>query len=522
MSGFPADNTAFALALMPTERYAVRRAQKDQELLYQQALAQQAAADNQQMQQQVAMMQQTEQAILAQPFLGKDKVALNQWWNGKKKELAAKIENDYKGDAKRFLSSEGRSTVQDLSNEFLGSELYTRGSNNTKNFLLAQEALKKGEYVIGEYGANGKYQSGIQSMADFINGKSDSFSFRGSYKEVPTAKMIDHFSKMDNPYNKFDRSATVPRREIEAWIRANSTPEVANDLIARGYADVPISYKRYSIQDEMNFNSDEALKAQRLNLMQSQIGLNAQRSVLNQQKIAENAQNAADSQGSGGGAAWFTKYKGTPLAPVQEVFKPNKNEDYSISTLGTTLADYSQDGQLKFTERNVLTDTGKSYVRNKAGIGDKGGTVSEAILTKNGGHVLKLGQVPHVVESVDGNIYLPTADIQSVPNGIEQRKRGDGFTKATLRVPKSAADALGLYNDNWWIFPNTDTDKGRGIYTEDKKTGDLIFKDVLIPLPGIYYDQEFNRLMLKNSMGQKAANEYSDTGSGVTMDELAY
>jgi len=401
--------------------------------------------------------------------------------------------------------------VQEIANEFVASDVFKSGRNNVQNLALAQEALKKGEYVIGGYGGDGHYRSGLQLMSDFINGQSDGFQFRGSYKDVPTKQMIEHFGKMDNPYNKFDRTATVPRMEVENWIRGNATPEVAQDLIARGYADTPISYKRYSLQDESEYNADMLNKQMRYGLGLQQSALNQQRGLINQMKINEKSQENAALSSDG---PWFDRNNGTPRVGFAADFKPNKDEDYMINSLGVKLSDYNQGGQLTFTRYNTLHDTAKSYVRNKAGIGAKGGTAQEAIILKNGGHVLNLANIPHVVDSVDGDIYLPNAD----KGNSGRRNRGDGFTKATIRIPKSGADALGLYNDHWWKL--SDTDKGRGLYTEDPKTGDLIFKDVYIPLKGIYFDQEFNRLMLKNSMGQKAANDLMDSSGGVDFESF--
>lgn len=510
------DNTPFLAALMPRDRWAVRSAQKDQELMYQQVLQQQSAMNLQQTQQQVAAMQQAQAELYKLPFMGRDNMAKTQWLNQKFSDLAKKIEKDYGNNPEKFLETEAPFIIKEIQNEFLASPIYKRGIQNLNNYTLAQSALSKGEYIVGGRDANGAYRSGRQMLADYINGNADTFVFGGSYKEPPLRDMIEYFGKQDNPYNKYDRNARVPRSEIENYIRSSATPEIAEDLIARGYADVPISYKRYSIQDEQNYNADLALKDMRYRTGQQQMGLNQQRSILNQQKIAENAKELQADSASGG--TWFSEYRGTKPAPIKEVFRPVQGENYNIASLNANLKDFAPNGQIELTRRDVLTNTGKTYVRNKAGIGAKGGTAQDVIIPKNGGHVVNLSDVPHMVTEVDGNIYLPNGDIM---NARGDRRTGHGFTKATIRIPKSAADAKGLYNENWWIIPDTDTEKGRGILMEDKKTGDFILKDVYLPLYGIYNDAEFNRLMLKGSMGQKRANELSDADSGgVDINEM--
>jgi len=285
---FPSDFTPFAQAFMPTERWAVRRAEKDQNLAYQQGIAQMEMQKQAQNELLIRQQMELEKRMNAIPFEGPDIRKRNQFRDEQMRKLAKRIETDYMGDASKFLKAEGQLSVEERWSEFLGSDVYKTGMNNARNLALALQATQKGELLVGSMDEKGKYTPGETEMAEFYMGKRDRFNFRSSYK-ADTGKIYDYFGKQDNPANKYDAAATVPQQDIVNYIRGNHDPLVAADMIARNYVPSNVPYKRYSIQDAMKFNMDMAKDKQTMAYQGQQMELSRLRGQKSQNELSGGA-----------------------------------------------------------------------------------------------------------------------------------------------------------------------------------------------------------------------------------------
>ena len=491
---FPSDFTPFAQAFMPTQRWAVRRAEKDQNLAYQQGMAQLEMQKQAQNELLIRQQQELERRMNALPFEGPDIRKRNQFRDEQMKKLAKRIETDYMGDASKFLKAEGQLSVEERWNEFLGSEVFKTGINNARNLALAMQASQKGELLVGSMDEKGKYTPGETEMAEFYNGKRDRFNFRSSYK-ADTGKIYDYFGKQDNPANKYDASATVPQQDIINYIRGNHDPLVAADMIARNYVPSNVPYKRYSLQDALKFNMDMSRDNQTMAYQRQQMEL----SKLRGQKLQNEMGGGAD----GSGRTWTDIAIGGATATQKTAFTPKEGEDYTISTLGKKLTDYAGNGTLEFMRIGIPNEPMQKAVRSLSGVSE-GGRVSEMIFADNGGYVLPLSKVPHRVISVEGNIYAPPSEL----NRFKQGGRSDGFVKVRIGLSEDAAEQLDLYDTD---FFNEDTAKGRGKYTRNPENSSEMIFEGYVPVRGMITNELLNLYGTKGAMGQKyTTEEFSD------------
>lgn len=490
---FPSDFTPFAQAFMPTQRWAVRRAEKDQNLAYQQGMAQLEMQKQAQNELLIRQQMELERRMNALPFEGPDIRKRNQFRDEQMKKLAKRIETDYMGDASKFLKAEGQLSVEERWNEFLGSEVFKTGINNARNLALAMQASQKGELLVGSMDADGKYTPGETEMAEFYNGKRDRFNFRSSYK-ADTGKIYDYFGKQDNPANKYDASATVPQQDIINYIRGNHDPLVAADMIARNYVPSNVPYKRYSLQDALKFDID--MGKDRID-----IAYKLQQGQLNQlrgQKLQSEMNGGAD--GSGRTGMDIAIAGATSEQKSRFVSKPGEN--YTIGTLDRKLTDYVNSfGELDFMRMGLPADVMQKAVKNLSGV-EVGGKVSEMIFADNGGYVLPLSKVPHRVISVNGNIYAPKQELVA----RSEKKLANGFVKVKIGLSEDAAEDLKLYNDNTILW-DTDTEKGRGKYTRNPENSKELIFEGYVPVRGMLSNQMLDMFFTKNAMGQKYATD---------------
>lgn len=486
------DSTPFIQALLPRERWAVRRAEKDQNLNLAQMQTQLAMQQQAQEQQAIAQQMQVDQLIQQLPLQGPDKKRLVQFREQQRQKLSKYIQENYKNPAE-FLRAEGPTAAQQQLAEIQNSDVFINGITNSQHIALAMEARKKGEYLVGEMGQDGTYTAGEQQLADFYAGKRDSFRFSRSYKP-DTSKVYEYFGKQDNPLNKFDNSAFVPQAEVVNFLRSQNDPIVIADMAARNMIPGQVSYKRYSIQDAMKFNTDMAKDNIDMQAKKQAMGLNN----LKAQKL----QNELSGGGGTGGLTFMNLSAGSALVSERTAFTPKPGEDYTLQTTGKSLTSYAGNGVLEFSKLGMPTKAIQDGVKALSGI-QEGGSVGELVFPYNGGGIMRLNQVPNRVVSIDGNVYAPSEELANYRSGMAS----DGFLKVKVAVSEKDADKLGMYNDNaiWW---DTDTEKGRGKYTRDPKTNELIFEGY-VPSKGLINNPLLDLLGTKNMMGTKYADDYA-------------
>lgn len=486
------DAVPFAQAMMPTQRWSLRRAEKDQNLAYQQAQTQFAQQDQMKQQALIEQQAQVDDLIMKLPLESPDKRRLMKFRNKQRAELSRYIHENYK-TPREFLLAEGPLSTQDQMSKLLASDEYLNGVANSQQVALAMEARRKGEYLVGGLDDKGAYRSGEQQMADYYAGKQDHYRFIKSYKP-DTTKVYEHFGKQDNPLNKYDNNAYVPQAEVLNFLRSSNDPLIVADMQARNYIPSKVPYKRYSLQDALKFNMDMEKDRIDIAYKQQSMGLSSLR--------AQKLQNELSGSVDGSGRTWMDIATGGATVADKKVFTPQEGEDYTISTIGKKLSDYAANGTLEFMRIGVPNDTMQKAVKGLSGV-TEGGSVPEMIFPDNGGFVLRLNQVPNRVVSVEGNIYAPPTELDAFKKG----GRADGFVKARIAVSEDAAHQLGLYNTTLW---DTDTKKGRGKYTRDDKTNDMIFEGY-VPVRGMITNELLDLYGTKGALGGKYTTEaFSD------------
>ena len=514
-SGYNSNAVALYEALKPRTNYAQLRASKDQELAMQAQLTAMSQQEQQIAQQQALNVENAKNQINSLPFMGIDASNKSKWMNEYKKQVEEKIKKDYNGDARSFFDAEGASISQKILSDFQNSDVYKRGKQNLTNISMALDAQKNGHNIIGGIDSNGKYRTGESMMSDFMAGKLESFNWSGSYKNDIGNSMLEHFSKLDNPINKFGFD-TVPLQEKAAFLSAKygNDPLVLADYNARGGLNTPIPYKRYSLTDAQEYQDkrDERLldrnikianEARKQQMFPYQVASEQANLTLKQQKIAEN-----NGQSDSTSPSFYDKVIGNMQLENRYEFKPAQGVNTQIKTLGLDLNDYSENGVLNVNKASIPQKNVQSAVASLAGFNGKDGQIKEGIVLQNGGGVIDFSKIPHTVVSVDGNFYSFGKQINRSSSGKVTNIDGNAFTKATIRLTEDEAKAAGLIEGTIW---DSSTQLGAGM--KEVKEGGMIVKDnglefeVLVPIKGLFKDKLIQQSLQGSFETKKVATE---------------
>lgn len=507
-------------ALMPRDNWAARSAERDRSL-------QLGAYRTAQKEQEVLLEQQaaaqTEEFLTAArslSFMGRDVQKLGAHVKGEEKQLLKRLQEDYGGNYKKFWMAEGQQWMAGAAERLKQSPFYQQATQNRQNILAAQEARKKGEFIVGNRAPTGAgYQTGEQQLQDFLNGKADTYSFNGSYKPEDDLKPLrEQYAPGKFPW---ERVAIDEDTKLNSLIDTHGE-QLGLDKYYRQHQGTQVFYKTDPITKMYDFQRDQGryqmdigrfgMEQTRLNrdgvrlnmAVQDQSDqrlLRGQQATLNNLKIKK-----ATNELSGAGIDGKTfDYKAfaegatdeLTIAPDAEGSKKLPLSGIDLSGVrrlrGTTLFEGLPD---IFLQQMGVTKTKTGY---------EGGTVKEGFIDSNGVYPIDLSKSRYQTVAVDPKVFI---DPRRIDAGNQRLQRGTkGFTRMTIQfATKEDAINAGVFS-NWKVGS---VPKGAvGAY--DKATRQLTFYGNIGDVDRASNPNLINAA-IKAQQGQKVANE--DYGSG--------
>lgn len=491
---------------------------KNQELQY--ALVKEERS-RQELSEQQARIQQQQDTIAQMrnlPFEEPDRVRINKWVDSRLKDLSKHIAENYPQSPEQFYQAEGEMWLKNTLSDLTSSDLYSMGRRNTEYVAMAREAMKKSEDLVGTFDQNGNYISAESQLLNYMNGKSPTYEFKGSYK--PDTKAIyDYFGKMDNPNgSKFDRNAYVPDQEVQNMAISTMGGAKGMDMYHKYLRGRQVPYKRYSLEDQKLFNTDIANKN---SMMQSR---SANTAIARERlQLARDKQNKTDDIPL---TTAFKKIIGNPLgATTFEPFKGDANQ--RIDALGgTPVSDLMVPGPngavgLQFNKYSGLTignDVAKS-----SGI-TKGAQLNQVIVPGANGGLANFGTIKHTIVKRDPNVYIDQPEAVRSTNGDVMPKRA--FSKVTIRIDQQTAEQNSLFDDDGWGWSkkNEQLGVGKAARIVTRKTDGKEFKDlemdVYVPLSGFFENTDAQIRANKTFYGQKESNEIQESSFSTPYDNF--
>jgi len=527
----PAGNAGLIGAVAnPYDNWAARSAARQEALQLQGVLTAEKEQEALQQQQAAAQMDSFLAATKALPFMGRDVQKIHNHLKGEEQQLLTRLHDDYQGDVRKWYAAEGPAWEQGVITRLTQSPLYQQATLNRQNVLAAQEAVKKGEYLVGHQApTQSGYATGEQQLQDFLSGRADTFDFRGSYKPDDDLKSI--------------REEYAPG--VPSWIPTKASEDVklnrliqlhgqekGMDMYLRHYKDSDVLYKYDPAQKAIEF----AMQQGRYQMDQ---GRYVREGVLANDRLKTNAVTRKLSQ------AHIDKLN-------RESWSENPNETFDYTLLGKgsthqlTIAPDSQEGKklpvsgidLAKTRRLVgttLFGNLSDAVAQQIGLGPKQetdlyydsafgsnkvrvqhygkGNVKEGFIDANGVHPIDLSHSDYVTTGFEPVLFMNPRNIESgylakdakgktisVPNHL--KRDTNGFVKMTIRF-KSKDDAAKA-----GVFSNTtigSVPKG-AIGAYNKETRELTFYGNIGHIDRGSNPNLTNQ-MIKLQQGQKQANE---------------
>lgn len=504
------NTSAIFRAAVPQRSYAQLSAMKDRQLQMAAIQEERARIAQQENKAQIDLKEETLNKIRTLPFESPDKQRIGMWVREKQKELAKHLEKNYAGNEGEFFKTELSSWLKNMTGELYNSDLFAAATSNKENVYMAKQAIAKNENLVGSFDEKGGYRSAEQKLLDFMQGKSATFQFGGSYK--PDGQFVyDHFGKQDNPYgSKYDMNAVVPEKDVLNVVTSRMGDAAGRDMFYRMFQGRSVPYKRYSIEDRQMFNLDVANKQSTMDARR-QANARGWAALDIQRRKADAADKDREQYDTGIQSIIENPVGTTPYMPI------TASPSQKLQTIGKTIGQIASSGKspgarnfeqlsgiplannngLQFTEISGVTlgDYHTKYANLT-----KTGKVKEGILAD--GTVLDLSKIPHKVAGVNPSLFIDTAE----SSRIAEQTRVKGRTEFPDHEFRKAS-----------VFIKTSDVKKNSIDITDAKPhnekgveGYLI--DIMTPSQGFFRSKEVQNLVNKKFFGQKRANEITDQG----------
>ena len=499
----------------PRENFAARQAARQEALQLQNILStqqQQEVADEQAA---AAALEQQLAAERALPFFGKDRQNLASHVKGEEKQVFERLRDNYAGDARRWFAAEGQSWMAGAAARLQKAPFYQNATQNRAAVLAAQQAITEGKHIVGTAAADG-YRSGEQHLQDFLEGKSDSFSFKGSYKPDDDLKEFrDRFA----PGRLEHERVAVSEEEKLAHLINKYGQEGGQDRYYRQYRMVPTYYKSSSLNAAIKFGQDNA----RFGMEQGRFGMeqgrfrmqqedqSRQRELFGLQKQGlklSNAKKAQELSGDGAnGLPFDTDFFLYPTAKLDLRHEAGvkKQLPYSGTDISRvrTLA-----GRTLFGDAVQPIAQQLGLQRTKDGTYTSG-NIREAFSPDNGTGVFDLSKSQFTVQSIEPTLFYDPVDV--TPAGLSPAGV-NGYVRVKVQFNSDAsATAAGLYNERWGWLPDGSTKAGTGNYVPNNDDNPANSRTATLMVPIGKVDAQHNKPLMKaiqkETMGVSAANK---------------
>ena len=508
----PATNESGLLGVLaqPRENWSARSAARQEELQLQnilttqktQAVAEEMAA--------AAALEQQLAAERALPFFGKDLQNLSAHVKNDERQVFERLRNNYSGDARRWFAAEGQSWMAGAAARLQQAPWYQKAVQNRASVLAAKQAIEKGEYVVGTAATDG-YRSGEQNLQDFLEGKADTFNYKGAYKPEDDLKEL---REMFAPGRYEHERVAVSEEEKIAHLINKYGQEGGADRYYRQHKNVPTYFRSSGLNGAIKFGQDNA----RFGMEQGRFGMeqgrfrmqeedqSRERQLFGLQKQGlqlSNAKKAQDLTGGGGenGMPFDYSLFANPDTKVALKNDATGNKRFSngvdfskVTTLaGATL---QGNGDEILARHLGLQRTKDGYV----------GRFKDGYIPSNGGHVVNLEKSNYTIQGLESKVYYDPKDLGTNSN---ERKPLKGYAKVTLKFSTPYdAEKAGVYDPNrvWGgtkptsIF-DSETRAGVGTYDPETQTATM-FVDAS-DIRGV----NLQKALQKSQMGTKESNE---------------
>lgn len=498
-------------AFRPVNNTAAKMAAKDRELQLLGYVEEQERQKTARTAQQIQLQQQWQSEIDALEFESPDKQRLKSLFIQKEKDIKDRIKKQYGGDWRKFLDAEAATSAQRAQREVLSSDVFITAKSNKENVALAKKAILDGKNLIGGIDPkSGLYRYAEQDLEAFQSGASLTFEYKGAYDPKEGAKVQEYFSKMSNPFGKFNNEIGVP--EVEKLLGAKRMIGDAGgeDYYYRSLANKPMYYKRESPEELQKFNMDLAKSAASIASSKASVAntYSSMQSRSFRDSLALQKFELEKADSVSGGSRFIDDVANIPNNVTKTYhFTPNSSDvSKNLTTFGrgVTLndiasSDVSGNPQLNFFE--LAAPVSGDLISKAAGTYGKSAKVKEVILPTKGGAVLNLEGIPHeIIENSSSKFYMD----QNTYGG----SRDKGFQEATIRIKKGDLGKTGLVDKG--LIWNSKTRLGLDD-TNVKDYGKYMDVKVLVPFR---YTPVLDRELNKSVKGQKTANEASYSESG--------
>ncbi|PRY29799.1 hypothetical protein CLV58_12561 [Spirosoma oryzae] len=227
----PGMQSSLALALMPTDNFAQKRADAAATFQYAQYANQLAEQDAAQKDKALADTQATLDAIDKQGLLQTDTRRLNAMYTERwRKQIEDEIKNNYGGDIVRFQRERQPYLVKSFLSQLQNAPEFADALENKVAYAQIKDAQAKGKLLIGNTD---------QDWRDYQEGRLTRLPFRGAY-DAPK-EGFDYFDKNVHPtapYGTRDGKAIEVSQQdlLNHLLSQGMTPQQATDYVGKlGY-----------------------------------------------------------------------------------------------------------------------------------------------------------------------------------------------------------------------------------------------------------------------------------------------
>jgi hypothetical protein len=497
----------------------MRSAQRQEAVQLQGILTQQKEIEVRQEQQAAAALEQQLAAERALPFFGKDLLNLSAHVRGEEKQLFERLRDNYAGDTRRWYAAEGQSWMAGAAARLQKAPFYQQATQNRAAVLAAQQAITEGKHIVGTTAADG-YRTGEQQLQDFLSGRSNTFSFNGSY--APDDDLKELRNTLPSARLPFERVAVSEEEKLAHLINVHGE-EVGTSKYFRQHRNVPTFFKTLPLTEAVKFGQDNV----RFGMEQGRYGMEQgryrmaqqdqamQRAMFGLQAEGQQLSNAKKRQELSGVGANGLPFDYDLLAHPSETvaLKHDPANNHKLPSGIDVSKMKSLAGVTLFGGADEVLAKQLGMSRTKDGY--TRGNIKEGFSEANGVNAFSLAGADFEVVGLSPTLYYSPADV--LPNGMLNPNGVRGYARITAKfsTPDAAAKA-GLYNPN--RLPLTSRTDKTGIFDSETKSGVAVYnpetKQASFFVPVGYIDGRLNKPMVKqiqkSVMGQKEANESFD------------
>lgn len=243
--------------LIPTQNWGEVVRGKQQDLMYQRALADESEKELVEFQKQRQQFQAEIESAKSLPFLEEDKRRIGMLTDGFEKGIEDKIRTKYNGNRQNYLMQEGEADKLAFKSMLMNSDAFRSAANNKQAMASYMKDREQGRLTMMSNG-----QTFQDQYADFMAGNTNQLRYNGSYKPSD-----DFYKGIEEKYgqDKYTRERASNDAILGEIMKrgALSREQAIDQFNQQRLANVPIYYK-YDDQYAKNMYDAELAKEQRL------------------------------------------------------------------------------------------------------------------------------------------------------------------------------------------------------------------------------------------------------------------